>query len=187
MNELLWYASRATGVLSIVLLTVVLVLGLVTSGRRRPHGESATIVVALHRWLSLGMLVLLGAHIATAVAETYVSIDAISAVLPFTAGYEPLWVGLGTLAFDILLAVVASSLLRRGLSERAWRRVHLLSYAMWPMAVVHGLALGTSDEPLLRGTTLACLLVGAGAASWRWGATHADRERRARIARQGWS
>ena len=187
MNELLWYTSRATGVLSIVLLTVVVVLGMLTSGRRRPHGESATIVMALHRWRSLGMLVFLGAHIATAVAETYVSIDAISAVLPFTSGYETVWVGLGTLAFDVLLAVVVSSLVRNHVPERAWRRIHLLSYAMWPMAVVHGLALGTSDELLLRGTTFVCLLVGAGAAVWRWTATHADRERRAHIAAQRWS
>jgi sulfoxide reductase heme-binding subunit YedZ len=187
MNELLWYTSRATGILSIVLLTVVLVLGMVTSGRRNPHGESATVVMALHRWLSLGMLVFLGAHITTAVVETYVSIDAISALLPFTSSYQTVWVGLGTLAFDVLLAVMVSSLLRHRLSERTWRRVHLLSYAMWPMAVVHGLVLGTGDEPLLRGTTLLCLLVGVAAVFWRWTATHADRERREHVAAQRWS
>ncbi|WP_323095412.1 ferric reductase-like transmembrane domain-containing protein [Intrasporangium sp. YIM S08009] len=187
MNELLWYTSRATGVASIVLLTVVLVLGLVTSGRRSPHGESATVVIALHRWLSLGMLVFLGAHIATAVAETYVSIDAVSALLPFTSGYETVWVGLGTLAFDILLAVGVTSALRRRLTERTWRRVHLLSYAMWPMALVHGLALGTANEPLLRGATIFCGLVGAGAIAWRWSAVHADQERRDAVAAQRWT
>ena len=187
MNELLWYTSRATGVASIVLLTVVLVLGLVTSGRRAPHGESATVVIALHRWLSLGMLVFLGTHIATAVAETYVSIDAVSALLPFTSGYETVWVGLGTLAFDILLAVGVTSALRHRLAERTWRGVHLLSYAMWPMALVHGLALGTAAEPLLRGTTIVCGLVGAGAMAWRWSAVHADRERRDAIAAQRWT
>ncbi|TQM65182.1 NADH-ubiquinone oxidoreductase-F iron-sulfur binding region domain-containing protein [Humibacillus xanthopallidus] len=136
MNELLWFVSRATGVASIVLLTVVLVLGLVTSGRRRPHAESAAVVIAVHRWLSLGMVVFMVGHAATAIAETYVSIDLVSAVLPFTSGYETLWVGLGTLAVDIMLAVVVTSLLRHRLAERTWRRVHLLSYALWPMALV---------------------------------------------------
>ena len=58
--------------------------------------------MGLHRWLSLGMVVFLVVHIATAIAETYVSIDAISAIVPFTSGYETLWVGLGTLAVDLL-------------------------------------------------------------------------------------
>ncbi len=187
MNELLWYSSRATGVVSIVLLTAVVVLGAVTAGRRRPHGESATVVMALHRRLSLGMTVFLGAHIATAIAETYVSIDLVSAVLPFTSGYEALWVGLGTLAFDILIAVVVTSVLRHRLAERTWRRVHLLSHALWPMAVVHGLALGTSDQPLLVATTIACAVVGLGAVAWRWSTTHADRARRAAVLTQEWS
>jgi predicted ferric reductase len=187
MNELLWYASRATGVVSIVLLTAVVVLGAVTAGRRNPHGESATVVMALHRWLSLGMTVFLGAHIVTAIAESYVSIDAVSAVLPFSSGYETVWVGLGTLAFDILLAVVVTSVLRPRLAELTWRRVHLLSFALWPMAVVHGLALGTSDQPVLVATTIACAAVGLGALAWRWSTTHADRTRRAAVLTQEWS
>ena len=187
MNELLWYASRATGVVSVVLLTAVVVLGVVTAGRRSPHGESATVVMALHRWLSLGMTVFLGAHIVTAIAETYVSIDLVSAVLPFTSGYEPVWVGLGTLAFDVLLAVIVTSVLRHRLAERTWRRVHLLSLALWPMAVVHGIALGTGDQPVLVATTIGCGVVGAGALAWRWTTTHADRTRRAAVLTQEWS
>ena len=187
MNELLWYLSRATGVVSIVLLTVVVVLGLVTSGRRRPTGDSATVVMALHRWLSLGTSVFLVTHIVTAVAETYVSIDLVSAVLPFTSGYEPLWVGLGTLAFDVLVAVVVTSLVRHRLAERTWRRVHLMSHALWPMAIVHGLTLGTGGELLLRATTVACAVIGAGAIAWRYTSTHLDRERRIAVAAQEWS
>ncbi len=178
MNAALWYLSRGTGVASIALLTAVLVLGMVTSGRRRPHGERATVVMAVHRWLSLGMVSFLAVHVATAVAETYVSIDAISAVVPFTSGYEPFWVGLGTLAVDLVAAVSVTSWLRHRLSERAWRVVHLSSYALWPMALVHGFVLGTSDQLLLRGVTAACGVVGVGAVLWRLLASHADRERR---------
>ncbi len=178
MNLALWYLSRGTGLASIALLTAVVVLGMVTSGRRRPHGERATVVMAVHRWLSLGMVSFLTVHVATAVAETYVSIDAISAVVPFTSGYERLWVGLGTLAVDLVAAISLTSWLRHRLSERAWRTVHLASYALWPMALVHGLALGTSDQPLLRGITVACGLVGVGTVLWRLLTSHADRERR---------
>lgn len=187
MNELLWYVSRATGVVSLALLTAVLVLGVVTSGRRRPHGERATVLMGLHRWLSLGMVVFLGVHVATAVAETYVSIDAVSALVPFTSSYETLWVGLGTLAVDLLVAVTATSWLRHRLPERAWRFVHLTAYLLWPLALAHGFAMGTAGEPLLRGATLACGLVGIGALAWRGTTRHADAARRSAVLTQEWS
>jgi sulfoxide reductase heme-binding subunit YedZ len=187
MNELLWYVSRATGLVSLALLTAVLVLGAVTSGRRAPHGERATLLMGLHRWLSLGMVTFLGVHVATAVAETYVSIDAISAVVPFTSSYETLWVGLGTLAVDLVVAVAATSWLRHRVPERAWRAIHLTAYLLWPLALVHGFAMGTASEPLLRGATVACGLVGIGTLAWRATTRHADTARRSDVLTQEWS
>lgn len=186
-NETLWYLSRATGLASITLLTLVVILGLLTSGRRRPFGERATIVMGLHRWVSLGMVAFLTTHIVTAIVETYVSIDWISLVIPFTSAYSPLWVGLGTLAFDVLVAVMVTSYWRHRMTERAWTAVHWLSYLMWPMAIVHGVALGTADQPLLRGTTLLCGAAGALAIAWRLTTSYADRDRRRDILAGGWS
>lgn len=187
MNEALWYASRATGVASIVLLTAVSVLGVVTSGRRRPHGDQATIVMALHRWLSLGMAAFLTVHVGTAIAETYVSIDLISAIVPFTSEYARAWVGLGTLAIDILAAVIGTSWLRPRLPERTWKAVHWLSYLLWPAVLVHGFMLGTSDQPILRFVTVLCAAVGAGAIGWRATTSHHDRDRRRDVLVQEWS
>ncbi len=188
MNETLWYASRATGVASIVLLTAVVVLGALVSGRRRPHGEQATVVMAVHRWLSLGMVAFLAVHIVTAVVETYVSIDVISAIVPFTSHYETLWVGLGTLAVDVLVAVLVTSWWRHRLPERAWRAVHYASYLLWPMALVHGLVLGTANELLLLTTTVLCGVVGVGAVLWRLLALpHHDQARRESVLEQEWT
>ncbi len=173
--------------MSLVLLTTVVVLGVVTSGRRKPRGESATIVMGLHRWLSLGMTVFLPAHIVTAIADGYVSIGWLATVLPFTSGYETLWVGLGTLAFDLLLAIIATSVLRDRLRPRVWKAVHWFAYAMWPFAVVHGFALGTSDQPLLRWVTVLCAAVGVGAVAWRLVSTNADSEARAAVDRKAWT
>jgi DMSO/TMAO reductase YedYZ heme-binding membrane subunit len=186
MNELLWFVSRATGTVSLVLLTAVLLLGALTAGRRS-RAVSQTVVVGLHRTLALGTSAFLLAHIATAIIESYVSIDWISAVVPFTAGYQPLWVGFGTLAFDIILAVVATSLLRHRLSRRVWRGVHVLAFALWPMALVHGYAMGTANEPLLRLVPVLCAVVGGAALLWRALSSHADRTRRAHIVTQEWS
>jgi predicted ferric reductase len=187
MNEILWYASRSTGTVSMVLLTGIVILGVVISGRGARTLQTATVVTALHRWLSLGMSVFLLLHITTAVIEGYVPISLVSVVLPFTSGYEPVWIGLGTLAFDVIIAIVVTSLLRERIPERIWRVVHWTAYALWPLAIVHSFMLGTANEPLLRLTTVACGLVGVAAIIWRSGATHHDTDRRSEVATQEWS
>ncbi len=187
MNELLWYTSRATGIASVVLLTGIVILGVVLAGRGARTADGATIVTALHRWLSLGMVAFLVLHIFTAVIENFVPISFLATIVPFTSGYEPLWMGLGTIAFDIVIAVVVTSLLRERLSERVWRVVHWAAYAMWPFAIIHSFMLGTANEPLLRLTTVACAAAGVVAIVWRTGATHHDKERRRHVATQEWS
>jgi predicted ferric reductase len=186
VNELLWYTSRATGMLGLVLLTAVVILGVVISGRGARTLEGATVVTALHRWLSLGMTVFLLVHIVTAVIEGFVPINWLSVVLPFTSGYEPLWMGLGTLAFDIGAAVVITSLLRERIPDRVWRVIHWAAYALWPLAILHSFMLGTANEPLLRLTTVACAVAGVVALVWRTGATHHDTDRRRAVAAQEW-
>jgi predicted ferric reductase len=183
----LWYLSRATGVVTIVLLTIVVCLGVITAGRRRPKGESATIVMGLHRWLSLGMLVFLGIHIVTAILDGYVPISWLAVLVPFTSGYETLLVGLGTIALDLLVVVMVTSYLRHRIPERQWRFVHWASYAMWVVALFHGFLMGTADQAGLRAVTLACAAIGGVMACWRVVATHSDKERRKTIDAQEWS
>ncbi|MEO3938831.1 ferric reductase-like transmembrane domain-containing protein [Dermatophilaceae bacterium Soc4.6] len=186
MNELLWYVSRATGVASIVLLTLVVCLGAVVASRRPPRATRAAVVMGLHRSLSLGLLAFLLTHVATAVAETFVSIDLISALVPFTSGYERVWVGLGTIAVDLVVAVVVTSVWRHRLPEPLWRAVHWLSLLLWPLAVVHGLLLGTADELGLRHATVACGVAGLLTLAWRAASADPHAEHRERIADGEW-
>jgi predicted ferric reductase len=183
----LWYLSRATGVVTVVLLTIVVLLGVVTAGRRRPKGESATIVMGLHRWLSLGMLAFLAVHIVTAIIDGYVDISWLAVLIPFTSGYETLLVALGTIGLDLLVVVMVTSYLRHRIPERQWRFVHWTSYAMWVVALVHGFSMGTADQPGLRLVTLACGVTGGLFACWRLIATHADSDKRREIHAKGWS
>lgn len=183
----LWYLSRATGVISIVLMTAVVVLGLLLSGARRSGGTRATLVQALHRSLSLGMLTFLVVHIATAILDSYVHIELLAAVVPFTSSYSRFEVGLGTLGTDVLLAIIVTSLLRHRMSERVWRFVHRASFVMWPLTLWHGIAMGTSSEPLLRMTTIGCAVVGGVAVLWRLVASHHDSARRRAVLRQEWT
>ena len=140
----LWYASRATGVVCLVLFSLVAILGIVVNRQGRLPGLPRFAVTGLHRNLSLLTVAFLGIHIVTAIADGYVHIPWFSTILPFTSGYERFWIGLGTVAVDLVAAVIITSLLRDQLKPAVWRAVHWLSYASYPVAVVH--SMGASKD-----------------------------------------
>ena len=118
-----WYLARGTGAVALVLLTISVVLGILGSLRfavapRWPRFAIDT----LHRDVSLLVIVLLVVHIITSVLDSFAPIKLTDAVIPFVSSYRPLWLGLGALAFDILLALVVTSLVRRRLGYGRWRR-----------------------------------------------------------------
>jgi len=176
MDQTLWYASRATGLVALLLLTATLVLGITTAGRFATTGWPRFVIAAVHRNLSLLSVVFLGVHIATAVIDPYAGISWADAVIPFGSAYRPLWLGLGAVAFDLLIAVVVTSLLRLRIPLRWWRAVHWSSYAVFPIAVVHGLGAGGSDSGLgwILAIDAACVLAVALAVGWRMRVTHPD-------------
>lgn len=140
----LWYASRATGVVSLILLSLVAILGIVVNRQGRLPGLPRFAVTGLHRSLSLLTVAFLGMHIVTAIADGYVHIPWLSTVVPFTSDYERFWIGLGTVAVDLVAAVIVTSLLRARIRPSVWRAVHWLSYASYPVTLVH--SLGASKD-----------------------------------------
>lgn len=144
-RQVLWYASRATGAVALVLFTVVMVFGILTAARKGSGYLPRVAVLRLHRTLSITSMAFLAIHIVTAIADGYVKLNYWDVLIPFVAGWDPLWVGLGTIAVDLLLAIGITSLLRRHLSALAWKAVHRSSYAMWPIALVHGFGISGGD------------------------------------------
>jgi sulfoxide reductase heme-binding subunit YedZ len=138
----LWYLSRGTGVVSLVLLTIVVVLGVLTRRGARPGGFTF-VLGTVHRNAALLVMVLLAVHVTTAVLDPYAPIRVLDVLVPFGSAYRPVWLGLGALAADLLVALVVTSLLRDRIGLPWWRRVHWLAYLSWPVAVVHGLGTGT--------------------------------------------
>ena len=146
-GKALWYLTRATGIVALVLLTATVVIGVVASvgwtTERWPRFLSQTI----HRNLSLFCLGFVAVHVVSTVSDGYVPIGFADAFIPFLTPYRPLWVGLGALAFDLLLAVLATSALRHRIGFSSWRFVHWLAYLCWPIAMFHSLGSG-SDASL---------------------------------------
>jgi hypothetical protein len=153
----LWYLSRGSGAVSLILLSTAVVLGIVDQRRWRSERWPRFTLHGLHRWVSLFAVSFLSIHIASAVLDSFAPIRLLDAVIPFRGSYRPLWLGFGALAFDMLLAVTITSLLKKRIAPRTWRTVHWLSYAAWPVAVVHGLGTGSDVRAgWLLAITLAC-------------------------------
>lgn len=139
----LWYATRAAGVIALALLTATTALGLLTAGRVSTRRWPRFLIIGLHRNISLLALTFLGVHIITTVVDTYTSIGIQDAVIPFLSGYHRFWLGLGAIASDLLIAVSVTSALRQRVGHRFWRLVHWCGYLCWPVAMAHGLGIGT--------------------------------------------
>jgi len=144
----LWLVSRASGLVLLVLFSIVMVLGVATRTGAMARRWPRFAVAELHRNLSMFAVALLVLHVATAVLDPFVSIGAIAAVLPFTSHYETVALGAGTLAVDLGGAVLITSLLRTRLGLRAWRAVHYLAYLAWPVAFVHAIRAASYDQRL---------------------------------------
>jgi hypothetical protein len=164
----LWYLTRASGVVALLLLTAGLVLGILGSVRWRSERWPRFAVVSIHRNLTLFVVVFVALHVLTTIADGYAPVGLKDALIPFLSRYRPLWLGFGALAFDLLLALIVTSLLRVRIGYGAWRAVHWLSYAAWPFALVHGLAAGSDARfTWLRIVTIVCILAVAAAGAVR--------------------
>jgi sulfoxide reductase heme-binding subunit YedZ len=153
-----WYLMRASGIVSLLLLTLVVALGVATSRRLRLAGRPRGVTAGLHRNASLLAVVFLSVHVLTAVVDPDAAVGVVALLLPFADSARALWVGLGALSLELVAALVVTSLVRRRLSRRAWRSVHWLAYAAWPLALLHGVGMGSDTATTwMTAVNLACV------------------------------
>jgi len=144
MNDtILWYTTRGAGAVSLVLLSAVVVLGVLSTLRFESASWPRFLTTGLHRNIALTALVFLALHIVTAVIDPFTHLGWLPAVVPFSSYYRTVWLGLGTIAVELIVAVSVTSLVRGFIGHAAWRTIHWLSYASWPVAVLHSFGTGT--------------------------------------------
>ena len=168
IDKALWYLGRSSGVVSLVLLTLVIALGIATRSGRLLPGLPRFAVSAVHRSTSLLAVVFLVVHVVTLTLDPQSQLRWIDAVLPFGSQPKPLWIGLGAASLDLMFALVVTSLLRQRIGHRVWRAIHWTAYALWPFAVVHTIGTGTDiHRGWMLSLVAACILAVAGLLGWR--------------------
>ncbi len=167
-DQILWFATRGAGIVSLLLATTVACLGLLAAARARASWWPTFLTVGLHKNLALLSVVFLAVHIVTAIVDPFTSLGVAAALVPLASSYRPIPVALGVISVDLLVAVIVTSLVRDRIGHAAWRAVHWLAYAAWPMAILHSLTAGSDAfAPWMLGIEGACILAVGLALAWR--------------------
>lgn len=138
-----WVLARATGMLALALIGGAMIAGLLVRTRTAVPGLKGAGVVDLHRHLSLLALLAVAAHGVFLVLDTTVDIAPLALVVPGLVPYRPVWTGIGVLAAELALLIHVSFRLRGRIGVPAWRRLHMLTYAVFVAALAHGIGSGT--------------------------------------------
>ena len=166
----IWYAARASGVAAYVVLSLVVCLGMSLGGKAQSRRWPRFSVEDVHRFGGLLVGSLIGIHVLTIAADSFLPFSLTQLLVPFTSSYRPIWTGLGIAAAELLLALAITNHYRKRLPYGFWRKAHYLNFAVWTLASVHGLMSGTD-----RGAAWLAILYGVAVASvlmllvWRFG------------------
>jgi methionine sulfoxide reductase heme-binding subunit len=179
-DQVLWFATRGAGAVSLMMLTASVVFGLVTVTRFQHVEWPRFFNYEMHRRVSLLSVAFLAVHVMAAVFDPFTSLGLAAALVPLASSYRPVPVALGVIALYLFVALVATSLLRKHIGQRTWRAIHWTSYAMWPVALLHGITAG-SDAVSLWMLAIDALCLTAVGAALAWRAT-AGSPNRARLA-----
>jgi len=181
-DQILWFATRGAGAVSLLMFTAATCLGLVTVARFQASGWPRFFNYEMHRRVSLLSIVFLAVHVAAAVLDPFTSLGIGAALVPLASTYRPIPVALGVVAMYLFVALIATSLMRKHIGQRTWRLVHWSSYAMWPLAVVHGLTAGTDGwSRWMLGIDVVCIAVVGLCLVWRVASGSPNRARLAEV------
>jgi sulfoxide reductase heme-binding subunit YedZ len=176
MTSALWALGRGTGVVALVLFTLSIVLGILARSGRRVPWLGRVGISDLHRTAALTGTGLVVVHLGSLLFDPYAQLKLVDLAVPFLAAYRPLWLGLGTLAVDVLVVVTVVSLLRQRVGPKTFRVVHWATYALWPTALLHALGSGTDAATnWFRGLAVVCVAAVVAVAGWRLAPSYAGR------------
>lgn len=142
-SEALWALGRGTGIVALAFMTLSMALGVATRSARPLLALPRFGVADVHRFVALAGTLLVALHLGLLFMDPYAKLKVIDFVVPFLGAYRPIWQGLGTVAVDLLLVIVITSLLRQRLGVKTFRVIHWITYLLWPVAMAHALGNGT--------------------------------------------
>lgn len=138
-----WLASRASGLVALVLVTISVGLGLAMAGKvmRRP-GLSRKLM-ALHEQTALAGLIAIAVHGITLLGDPWLNPGVAGITVPFTMAYRPLATGLGIVAGYLGALLGLSFYFRKRIGAKLWRKAHRATVLVYVLGLGHAFTAGT--------------------------------------------
>jgi len=146
-TQTMWYVTRAAGIISFLLLWLSTVWGLAVTNKVLDPVLHRAFTYDFHQFLSLLAIGFIFLHVGVLLADKYLPFSVAQILVPFSAPYRPVWVGLGTIGLYLTLVVSITFYIRKWIGQKTFRVIHLASYLAFIAAALHGLFAGT-DSPL---------------------------------------
>jgi sulfoxide reductase heme-binding subunit YedZ len=163
-----WYVVRAGGLVSFALLTLAVLAGVLMAGRAPLAGWPRFAVEDVHRFLGVLGGTFISVHVLGLLADDYLALPFSALLVPGLSSYRPLATALGVVGAELLLALALTNRVRSRIAYATWRRLHMLNFAVWLLALGHGIAAGTdSDTRWGIGLYLLAAASVTGASIWR--------------------
>lgn len=143
LNTVLWVIGRSTGMVALLLLSASAAMGLALSMKASSPRFPRWLTTELHRYVTVLGVVVTAVHLVTLWLDSEAGISLLSLVVPFISDFSPLGIGLGVLAFEIMLIVWFTTRIRDRMGYRTWQIIHRAASAGWALMIVHGLIVGT--------------------------------------------
>ncbi|GAB4206040.1 MAG: hypothetical protein OHK0022_32710 [Roseiflexaceae bacterium] len=141
-----WYLARAGGLVAYSLVWLATLLGLLITNRFARLWPGGPVAFEVHQHASLLGTGFALFHAVVLLGDRYIGYQLWQIALPFAGDYRPLWVGLGQIGFYLLLLVGLSFYVKQQIGPRTWRAIHVFSFAVFGMALLHGLLSGSDSS-----------------------------------------
>jgi sulfoxide reductase heme-binding subunit YedZ len=162
-----WYVARAGGLTAFALLTASVVLGLLLAGRES-LGWPRFALQDVHRFAGLLAGTFVAVHGFALLVDNYFDFTLASLIVPGLSPYRPVAVAAGVVAAELLVALAVTNPYRTALPYSFWRRAHYANFAVWLLALGHGLAAGTDRDTTWALVVYAVAVAAvAGLTAWR--------------------
>jgi methionine sulfoxide reductase heme-binding subunit len=159
-----WLAARATGLVALVLVALLVVLGILLSHPEQTQWKLAKRIYPWHESLYVFVVAFLVVHMVSLVVDPYAGVGLGGALVPGLSEYRSAPVALGVLALYALLLTALTARFTRLLPTGWWLKLHRLAAVVLAMAWTHGVLAGTDTRslaPIYWGIALAVVAAAA--------------------------
>lgn len=138
-----WYIVRAAGLMAFLLLYLSIFFGIAIRFPILRRILNPADSLDVHRWISVQALAFVLIHALGTLWDKYVNFSLRDIFIPFASSYDPGMIALGTIGMYLMVALIATSYLRRFISQNFWRAIHSLNFFLYAFVFAHAIYLGT--------------------------------------------